>query len=266
MRKNWLIPLALMALPTFGAAGPYDDLAKVEVLKGWRAADGSHVAGIRITLEPGWKTYWRSPGDGGIPPEFAFTGSDVITSVRQHWPVPEVFRQNGLNSVGYVDSVVFPITVYTASPEDEMRISGTLEIGVCEEICIPVTLWFDELLPVEGSRDAAIVAALINRPMSQEEADIGAVTCAIAPIDDGIAVTATIEMPANAAADFVVIEAGDANVWVSEADIARTGTSLRASVDMVHASGNSFALNRSDVRITVLGGGQAIDIQGCTAG
>ncbi len=266
MRKNILIPFALMAMPTFGTAQSFEDLATIEVLPGWRTDAGEHIAGLRITLEPGWKTYWRAPGDGGIPPQFSFQGSDNITGVAPHWPVPEVFRQNGLNSIGYHDSVVFPLTVFSENPGADMRISGDLQIGICEEICIPVTLSFDALLPPEGARDAAITAALINRPQTQAEANVGAVTCVINPIDDGLSVTAAINLPSIGTDEFVVIEAGDANVWVSEADIARTGNNLNATVDMVHSSGNAFALDRSKVRITVLSDGQAIDIQGCSAG
>jgi DsbC/DsbD-like thiol-disulfide interchange protein len=266
MRKNMLIPLALMAIPTFGAAGPYDNLAVIEVLPGWQTADNEHTAGLRITLAPGWKTYWRAPGDGGIPPQFSFRGSENVTSVAPHWPVPDVFRQNGLNSVGYHNTVVFPLTVFTDEPDAPTRISGQLLIGVCEEICIPVTLEFDELLPMTGKRDAAITAALVNRPLSPDEANVGSVICAINPISDGLQVTATINVAPTGASEFVVIEAGDANVWVSEADTVRSGNSLSATVDMVHASGNAFALDRSEVRITVLGSDQAIDIRGCTAG
>lgn len=266
MRKILLIALAALAFPTFGAAQPFDELASIEVLPGWRTDAGEHIAGLRITLEPGWKTYWRAPGDGGIPPRFSFQGSDNITGVAPHWPVPQVFRQNGLNSIGYHDTVVFPLTVFSNNPNADMRISGDLHIGVCEEICIPVTLSFDALLPPTGPRDAAIAAALIDRPMTRSEANVGDVTCTIAPISDGISVTATMDVAATGPAEFVVIEAGDANIWVSEADTIRSGNSLRATVDMVHSAGNTFALDRSKLRITVLGGAQAIDIQGCNAG
>lgn len=260
-----LIPLALAVMPTFGAAGPFDDLAAIEVLPGWRNALGEHIAGIRITLEPGWKTYWRAPGDGGIPPQFSLAGSENISGFAPHWPVPEVFRQNDMYSVGYNDSVVFPLRLFSEDPSAPMRVTGQIQIGVCEEICIPVTLNFDELLPSEGERDAAITAALINRPMTEDEANVGNVICRIAPINDGLQVTTIVDVPPAGASEYVVVEAGDANVWVSEADVVRVGNSLSATVDMVHISGASFALDRSAVRITVLGESQAIDIQGCDA-
>ncbi|MEL6840773.1 MAG: protein-disulfide reductase DsbD domain-containing protein [Pseudomonadota bacterium] len=260
-----LISLAAMALPTFGGAGPFDDLAAIEILPGWRNASGEHMAGIRITMDEGWKTYWRAPGDGGIPPQFSLAGSENIAGFTPHWPVPEIFYQNDMYSVGYIDSVVFPLRLYSEDPDAPMRISGQLHIGVCEEICIPVTLDFDELLPPGGERDAAITAALINRPMTAVEANVGDVICQIAPISDGLQVTATIDVAPSAAKEFVVVEAGDAGVWVSEADVIRDGNQLSATVDMVHLSGSAFALDRSAVRITVFGGEQAIDIQGCTA-
>ena len=261
-----LITLALAALPTVGSAGPFDDLASIEILPGWRNASGEHMAGIRITLDPGWKTYWRAPGDGGIPPQFSLAGSENITSFTPLWPVPQVFYQNDMYSVGYADHVVFPLRLNSDDPEAPMRISGQIHIGVCEEICIPVTLDFDELLPVDGERDAAITAALINRPMTAEEADVGDVVCQIAPISDGLQVTTVIDLPATTASEYVVSEAGDRSVWVSEADIARDGDTLSATVDMIHTGGHAFALDRSAVRITILGGNQAVDFRGCEAG
>lgn len=255
-----------MVSPTFGLAQSYDNLAAIEVLPGWRTDNGAHIAGLRITLEPGWKTYWRAPGDGGIPPQFSFAGSENIIGVSPHWPVPEVFRQNGLNSIGYHDTVVFPLTVSTENTDADMQISGNLQIGVCEEICIPVTLSFDAHLPIDGTRDPAITAALINRPLTPAEANVGAVTCAISPIEDGLTLTAAIDLPRTGPDEFVVIEAGDPNIWVSEADTTRIGDSLNATVDMVHSAGNTFALDRSKVRITVLSAGQAVDIKGCNAG
>ena len=106
MRMITLIPCALLALPSASVALPLDKLAQVEVLPGWRAANGDHIAGLRITLAPGWKTYWRAPGDAGIPPIFSFTGSQNIQAVAPHWPVPEVFDSNGVQTIGYHDGVV----------------------------------------------------------------------------------------------------------------------------------------------------------------
>ena len=144
--------------------------------------------------------------------------------------------------------------------------TGELTIGVCEEICIPVTFTFDTLLPEVGARDASIVAAMDDTPMSADAANVGSVTCTIEPISDGLRMTSQINVAQVSGSEFVVIEPSDPQIWVSQAEVSRVGNTLSATVDMVHPSGQPFAFDRSGVRITVLGGnGRAIDLRGCTA-
>ncbi len=264
MRKFLLIPLALCGLPATGFGQSVEDLATVTVLPGWRDADGTHVAALRIDLAEGWKTYWRAPGDSGIPPSFSFSGAD-ISAVQPHFPVPEVYEDFGIRSIGYENSVVFPLRLTLPEDGSTVSMAGQIEIGVCDEICIPVTLDFSALLPADGLSDPAIVAALRDRPMTRTEAQVSAVTCMIEPISDGLQLTAQITMAPKTAEEIVVIEAGDPQVWVSEPSVTRVGDTLQAVVDLVHLSGQPFALDRSAVRITVLGDGQAVDIHGCAA-
>ncbi len=266
MRKNLLTLLAFMATPTVLPAQSFDDLAVLEVLPGWRTDAGTHIAAMRITLSPGWITYWRAPGDAGIPPQFTFTGSAEITGIQPHWPTPQVVDGKDIRSIGYYDSVVFPLTIDAAAGAGDLSVSGALVIGVCEEICIPVNLEFDTVLPTGGAPDPVILAALETQALTAAQANVGAVTCAIDPIDDGLRVTTQIAVAPAGTSEFVVIETADPSVWVSEADVARDGATLRATVDMVHPSGGPFALDRSGVRFTVFGGEKAIDIQGCSAG
>ncbi len=267
MRKNMLIPALLMALPTLVVAQDYSGMATFEVLPGWRTDTGDHITAVRVTLAPGWITYWRAPGEAGIPPQFSFTSDSAITSVTPHWPVPEVFDDAGLRSIGYEDSVIFPLTVDTDGLRGDIPMSGKLTIGVCEEICIPVTFSFDTLLPRAGVYDANIEAALEDAPLTRREAKVGDVTCTIDPISDGLRLTTEIDVASSGTSEFVVIEPGDPRIWVSQADVSRTGPTLSATVEMVHPSGQPFAFDRSGVRITVLGNdGYAVDLRGCSAG
>lgn len=247
-------------------ADPTEGVVDLDILTGWRTADGTHMAALSIELAPGWKTYWRAPGDAGIPPSFDWAGSENLASASLHWPVPMLFLQNGMRSIGYSNRVVIPIEFNLDDASADAVMSGEVQIGVCEEICIPVSLQFSALLPPTGARDGAIVAALLDRPQTEEEARVGDVTCALTPIDEGLQVTARVDMPASSRGEVVVIEAGDQQVWVSEPETWREGDALYARSDMIHVSGGSFALNRSDVRITVFSGGQSVDIQGCDAG
>ena len=256
----------IAGLATPALAGPFDDLAQIDVIPGWQTPSGTHMAGIRVTLQPGWKTYWRAPGDAGIPPHFSWAGSENIVSAQYHWPTPQVFDQLGMRSIGYYDSLVLPIELTQVDPSAPIQMSGQITIGVCEDICVPVSVPFDAVLPTDGRRDGAITASLLNQPISAEEGQVSAATCAISPLDDGLTVTATLTMPSAGTGENVVIEAGNPEIWVSQADITRSGDQLQATVDMIHATSSSFALDRSDIRITVLGSTHAVDVQGCTAG
>ncbi|WP_439156077.1 protein-disulfide reductase DsbD domain-containing protein [Yoonia sp.] len=265
MTKQLAVFLALLLAPVALSAQTYDDLARIEVLPGWRMDDGTHMAGLRITLKPGWKTYWRAPGDAGIPPHFNFAGSDNISTVTPHWPVPVIFDQNGQRSIGYHDGVVFPLKVAAKDANAPLHLAGQIDIGVCEEICIPVSLPFDAALPADGQRDAAITAALINRPLTGAEAVLGPATCHISPISDGLRVVARLGTAQWGPSEVVIIETGDADIWVSEADVAHAAGELKATVDMVHMTGSSFALDRSQIKITLLGPARAVELQGCQA-
>lgn len=256
-----LAALSLVAAPSFGQV-PHD-VAELEILEGWREADGTHVAGLRLTLAEGWKTYWRSPGDGGIPPRLLLNGASNVEGLSIAWPVPEVFDQNGLRSIGYTDQVVLPVRIRPKSGDAPLRLEGKLEIGVCEDVCIPMNLSVSALLPETTSSDAEITAALGDRPVSAAEAGVSNVRCSVRPISDGLTVTAEVAMPSLGADEIAVLELPDRSIWISEADMERDGGTLHAVVDMVPPDGTPFALDRSDVRITVIGGGTAVDIRGC---
>lgn len=246
-------------------AGPADGVVELEILEGWRTDSGTHMAGLQVRLAPGWKTYWRAPGDGGIPPRFGWQGSQNIAGAAFHWPVPDVSHQNGMRSIGYSDVVVIPVEVSVPNAGADARMRGQVQIGVCDEICVPVLLDFDAILPAAGGRDPAIVAALLDRPRTAREAGVGEVSCTLTPMDGGIQITTRVELPPMAASEDVVIETGDQQVWVSEPDTWREGGALYAQSDMIHVNGGGFVLNRSEVRITVLAAGQAVDIIGCAA-
>ena len=78
---------ALMAIPILASDHPP---VSVEVLQGWELADGRRVAAIKLSLEDGWKTYWRAPGDSGIPPLFSWKGARNIGQMQITWPQPKV--------------------------------------------------------------------------------------------------------------------------------------------------------------------------------
>ncbi|HSJ42374.1 MAG TPA: protein-disulfide reductase DsbD domain-containing protein [Xanthobacteraceae bacterium] len=68
-------------------------------------------AGIEIKMQPGWKTYWRYPGDSGVPPRFDFSGSDKLLRAQVLYPAPHLFTDETGNSIGYKTKLIFPVKV-----------------------------------------------------------------------------------------------------------------------------------------------------------
>lgn len=259
-----LLTLAACLLGLASPAAAQNDVARAEFIPGWRQADGSHVAGVLIDLQPGWKTYWRAPGEAGIPPRFDWAGSRNIGALRPVWPTPSVMDQNGMTSVGYPGDVVIPFVIRPDRPSGDIEVQARMELGVCKDICIPAALGFAGTLPARGTRDPRLVAALVDRPLAASEARVGKVTCQISPAKGGLQLQAEIAMPSAGGREFVVVEAANPSVWVAEARTTRTGNTLRATTEMAHVSGKPFALDRSGLRFTVLGSNYAVDIKGCT--
>ena len=265
MRIALALTLALAPALAAHAEDPAD-LVAVEVLPGWTTPDGHRMAALRLTLAPGWKTYWRSPGAAGIPPEFRWDGAQNIGQMAFHWPVPQVFHLNGMQSIGYTGQVVIPVEITPAAPGAPMRVAGVIDLGVCHDICVPVSLPFDLLLPEGGRRDPAIAAALVDRPLTADEAGVLTVTCAAAASGEGLTLTARIELPPQGGQEVMVIESGDPGLWVSEAATWREGGWLVAEAAVLARDGGALAVDRSALRLTVIGDGGAVDIHGCGAG
>ncbi|MCV2883027.1 protein-disulfide reductase DsbD domain-containing protein [Actibacterium sp. XHP0104] len=250
------------------AGDPYADLAGVvraEVLPGWETGDGRQMAGLRLTLAPGWKTYWRAPGDSGIPPSFNWVGSENLAGVTVHWPRPEVFYQNDMRTIGYKDEVVLPLELTPSEPGQPIALRGAVELGVCLDICLPMEISLAADLP-DSAQPAPIEAALAARPVPGDLAGVAAVSCQTEVIDDGLRLTAHIHIAQIGADEVAVMETGDPDVWVSEAMVSRAGNTLTAVSDLVPMSGEPFDLERKGVEITLLSGEQAISIIGCPDG
>lgn len=250
---------ALVAAPA-GAQG-FDSVLSAEIRPGWRIAKDRHMAGLHLKLAPGWKTYWRAPGDAGIPPLFRWSGRGA-QDVAVHWPAPIVFHQSGMRSVGYSDDVILPLTV-TVSGGVSARLDGEIELGICEDVCIPATVSVSATLPADAARpDPLIAAALASLPLSGAEAGIGAVRCTVSIDDGALGLRTVIDMPGSGPVD-TVIETKDPHVWVDDPVGRWQGGALVAETRMIHRDGGAFALDRSGVRITVLMSGTAVDIRGC---
>ncbi len=235
-----------------------------EIRGGWVTDSGTRMAALHLKLAPGWKTYWRAPGDAGIPPTFSWSGSTNLRGVSYHWPSPHVFDAYGMRSIGYKGELVLPIELHPKTAGQPIGLRGEMDLGVCDTICVPAHLTFDMTLDGRGHSDPAIHLALANRPVASGRAGVKGVECDLDPISDGLRLTASIRMPRLAGEEVALVEAGDPRIWVSEPETLRRGDRLEVAADLVPPTGKPMALDRSALRFTILAGTQAVDIRGCS--
>ncbi|SFS63897.1 Thiol-disulfide interchange protein, contains DsbC and DsbD domains [Sulfitobacter marinus] len=264
--KRKLLPAILFALLAPLPASAMD-VIKGEILQGWVRPDGNRIAAIRMTMTPGWKTYWRAPGDMGIPPHFDWTGSQNLSAIALEWPTPTVFREKNLKTIGYKDQVVLPLVITLPQKGAPVHLKTTIDLGVCLDVCVPAKLHLEGVIDTDATRaEPAIAASLAQRPYTEKEAGVAKATCAIRFVNGDLELETAITLPNTGAPELVVIEAGHPDLWVSEADSIRRGNTLTSKVDISHSTGGPIALNRAHIRMTVLGSKHAVDIQGCTPG
>jgi len=142
-----------------------DGHSAVRLLAGSRSG-AVLLGGVAFQLQPGWKTYWRTPGDSGVPPRFDFTKSDNIEAVTVLWPAPTKFDDGaGGTSLGYHDQIVLPLRIVPKSADKPVTLRADVNYAVCEKLCIPVEanveLAFNS---VASTEDSALFAALDTVP------------------------------------------------------------------------------------------------------
>lgn len=248
-----------VAPATAGERMRVEDVVQVTFLPGWREQSGGRYAGIRIDLATGWKTYWRAPGDGGIPTTIDWDGSENIRDARLFWPRPSVFRISGLRSVGYKKRVVIPVYI-TPVEEGAIRAQMLLRLGVCKEICFPVELTLrTELTATEAAGEDQIRAALADRPKQLD----AQVSCRLVKSEDGYRLDFAAILPQlPGQKETAVLELADPGIWVSEPHYIRQGEQVTGSVRMIPQT-RIRDIDLSALRMTVLTTSAAIEVRGC---
>jgi DsbC/DsbD-like thiol-disulfide interchange protein len=142
-----------------------DGHSAVRLLAGSRSG-AVLLGGVAFRLQPGWKTYWRTPGDSGVPPRFDFSKSDNVEAVTVLWPAPQKFDDGaGGISLGYHDQLVLPLRIVAKNVDKPVTLRADINYAVCEKLCIPVEanaeLAFNS---VASTEDSALFAALDTVP------------------------------------------------------------------------------------------------------
>lgn len=149
------LPLQLLAADTGWLTAPEHPPVQVKLVQAgpYDAEKNHYPALLKVKLEDEWKTYWRSPGEGGIAPRLNWDESENIESVDWLWPVPERFSLLGVETQGYQHDIDFPLLLTPSTSGAPLTFNATLTLPSCTTVCVltdyEITLPFTPDLAVD---------------------------------------------------------------------------------------------------------------------
>jgi DsbC/DsbD-like thiol-disulfide interchange protein len=183
MLKTLFLPALLSAAAAFASPALasssdwYDvDGGAVRLVTTGAADENGVIEGVlQIDLKPGWKTYWRDPGDAGVPPTLDASASGNIASAELSFPAPQRIDDGFAIWAGYKEPVSFPVAFTLSDAKQPAAIKAKVFLGICEKICIPVQATFevDPANDPDNADDAAIVQAALDALPGPEQPDFG---------------------------------------------------------------------------------------------
>ena len=232
-------------------------------------------AGIEIKLDGDWKTYWRSPGDAGLPPTLDWKGSTNLVSAKLLYPAPTRINVLGIQTFGYKHDVVFPIDANVATKGGALDLKLNLDILVCAEQCIPKSFELVLSIPpgdAKPNEDGQMLAkaraavptdsraAGMNIISAQEVSDRG---------QPALEVRVTAEQPFEKP-DIIPELQPDANLGEPEITLSADKHTATFDLPLSHKLPVGAHLTDRSVTLTVIDGGRAIEgsttiTQGATA-
>ncbi len=127
------------------------------------------MAGVRLHMKPGWHTYWRDPGDSGIPTKIAWHLAPGITAGEIQWPLPKRLSEEDVTTYIYENEVVLivPLKISADAAKGPFDLNATISWLECEKQCVPGSGDVHAALKVGDattpSTDATVIASWQTR-------------------------------------------------------------------------------------------------------
>jgi suppressor for copper-sensitivity B len=161
-----------LAAETGASEWGHNDQGEIRLISSVAAVGDASVLqmGLEFRLKPGWKIYWRSPGDAGLPPTIDWKGSDNLAEAIVSWPAPHRFSVSGLETIGYKDEVVLPLVVRPNDQGRAVSLRAAVDYLVCDVLCVPQHADLQLDLPA-GAAEVTPQSHVISRFLAQVPGD-----------------------------------------------------------------------------------------------
>jgi DsbC/DsbD-like thiol-disulfide interchange protein len=184
LRLALIASVTLVAAPALGAATPWQDIApgaRARLISSDAENSGVTLAGLELDLPQTSNTYWRIPGEGGIPTQIDLGASQGVNDATIAWPYPAIETQNGLREYVYRGPVVLPVTLKAV---EGAVLDASVTLGVCSDICVPVKVHFTLALSFakpDSAQSIRLTQALADAPATWSNAarPFGAITAGV---------------------------------------------------------------------------------------
>lgn len=213
----------LAAVPA--AAGQHDGWVEGEFARSRLVADHVNLPpegpltvflAWEVAMQPGWKTYWRSPGEAGKPPVFGWEGSINLASAELLFPLPQRFELFEVQNLGYAEHLLLPIRISPAISGAPISVRASVDFLICKETCVPMRAEYQLDLPVAevaeimsaSAADIRAVLALVPRSPEKSANGLAVRNARVFGPPGNQRLTIDVEGPELMSAADVFIEAG----------------------------------------------------------
>ncbi|MBY5767744.1 cytochrome C biogenesis protein [Rhizobium leguminosarum] len=169
-------------------------------------ASGKIRAALQIEPKPGWITYWKEPGNSGIPPQITIAAESGVTLDAIAYPVPKHFFSGAIEDIAYDAPVTLPLSL-TAPGKGPVTIDAAAFIGICKDICIPfqanLHLKLGPAIQSHPQEEAILQAADARLPKPPSQ-DFDVTAHAMSPDRKTLSLTLALPGEGKAAPDIIV--------------------------------------------------------------
>ena len=240
-------------------------LVSAKITDGWIEKDQKLIFGLKIDLNKNWKTYWRLPGHAGLEPLFTFDKSENVLAAKIIWPSPIIFGEENLSSIGYKDSVLLPLEVRPIDTSKPIKLEIQANIGLCEDVCIPVTLNVSYFAtPGQNQENYEILGAILSEPIKSDDIGFQPPQCII---KNGELIMEFNEKNVKTGIENIelfVIEVGSSVFYVNSKKAYVFDDRITVSTKNSVETELPGVISRETIKTTIIGSNQSLEFVGCS--